>query len=445
MDVLHINAFDNKGGAAIAAYRIHKALDKYRKKFDINSNMRVIESKTQDKTVFGGHPKRSSRIWMKLLPYLNRSTRFGYETSNPIIHSSALISSGLGRELEIRFKNNSAEIINLHWIGDITISIKEISRIKQPLVWTLLDQWAFSGAEHYQNVLDLSPSDENFRFINGYLRNNRPKYEKGKDINRVVWSEKKRLFKSKINIICPSKWLADCAKKSILMKNWPIEIIPIPIDLEKYSPIDKHLARKILNLPCKKTLILFGAIGGTKDLRKGCDLLFKALKILHEKSRDSLAISEIELLIFGGADDSQTDLNFFKVHNFGHLNDDISLRLIYSAADLMVVPSRLEGFGQTGLESHACGTPVAAFNFGGLIDIVDNYNTGILSKPFDADSLANKIEWALKDKKRLLEMGIKARKRAEELWSEERVAGLYVDFYKKILSNNKKFSFSKDT
>ena len=169
-----------------------------------------------------------------------------------------------------------------------------------------------------------------------------------------------------------------------------------------------------------------GAITGSTDISSDC--LFVGTSFSSGDWASTPSVSNATLTV-----------------NPGHLNDDISLRLIYSAADLMVVPSRLEGFGQTGLESHACGTPVAAFNFGGLIDIVDNYNTGILSKPFDADSLANKIEWALKDKKRLLEMGIKARKRAEELWSEERVAGLYVDFYKKILSNNKKFNFSKDT
>jgi glycosyltransferase involved in cell wall biosynthesis len=83
------------------------------------------------------------------------------------------------------------------------------------------------------------------------------------------------------------------------------------------------------------------------------------------------------------------------IHYTGHLHDDRSLRVLYSAADAMVVPSRQEAFGQTASEAHACGTPVVAFNTGGLADIVEHQSTGYLSKAFDTEDLAQGITWVL--------------------------------------------------
>ena len=99
--------------------------------------------------------------------------------------------------------------------------------------------------------------------------------------------------------------MANCARNSSLMRTWPIEVIPIPLDLELYSPIEKSLARKILNLPLDKNLILFGAIGGIKDPRKGSDLLFKALKILKENNNANL--SNLEIIVFGGSKNIQSN------------------------------------------------------------------------------------------------------------------------------------------
>ena len=434
MDVCHINAFDLRGGAARAAYRVHKALLKYQKDLNINSKMRVLHKSGDDITVVGGRPQGTSKIWTNIVPYLNRLTRLGYKTDNPIIHSTAWFKTGLGKELNLHYKKNMQEIINLHWLGDLTISIKEIGKIKQPLVWTLHDQWAFCGAEHYENIYSENQDLLGKRYIDGYLNSNRPINEKGLDINKMVWKNKKKYFKNPINMVCGSEWLADCVKKSALMRSWPVEVIPVPIDLDIYYPMDKALARKILNLPIDKPLILFGAIGGLKDPRKGTDLLFKALNIIKEKEIQNNYFSKLEILIFGESDQKRAESKLFPTHYLGHLYDDISLRILYSAADLLIVPSRLEALGLTGIEAHACGTPVVAFNYGGPIDVIENKVTGALANPFDSYSLAAEIKWVLENKSRNIELGINARKRAENIWSEKRVAGLYKNFYKKVLS-----------
>ncbi len=428
MKVIHINSSDINGGAARSAYRIHRSIVEHGDKFNIKSTMRVINKESDDFTVIGKTPIGKNKYYINLLPYLAKITRIGFVPNNLSIHSNAPFPSGLGRELRERYKNDSEEIVHLHWLGDNTLSINELGSIKQKIVWTLHDQWAFLGAEHYTINKRLGISiDSNQRFINGYKKENRLEGEKGRDINLFTFNRKLRNWKNKIHIVCPSKWMANCAKNSFLMKNFNISIIPYPIDLKRWSPINKKEARNILNLPNNKKYILFGAIGGTTDFRKGYDLLLKAIKKLNFKL-DSSYSNNIELLIFGQSR-PYSKLNLpFPIHYFGYLHDDISLRVLYSAADLLVVPSRLDNLPNTGIESHACGTPVVAFKVGGLEDIVEDNVTGSLAKPFDIDSLVNSIKWVLENSYNL-NLGQKARNRAENLWDPLKITTLYSRIY----------------
>ncbi len=118
------------------------------------------------------------------------------------------------------------------------------------------------------------------------------------------------------------------------------------------------------------------------------------------------------------------------MHYTGHLHDVLSLRAHYSAADAMVIPSRQANLPNTGLEAHACGTPVVAFNTGGMSDIVIDRITGALAEPFEPASLAAAIRWVLEDPHYHQSLRHAARQRAEELWNPARVAGLYADVYR---------------
>ena len=161
----------------------------------------------------------------------------------------------------------------------------------------------------------------------------------------------------------------------------------------------------------------------------GIDLLLAALTQLRTQEN----LQDLQLVVFGQRAPQSPPQLGFPVHYAGHLHDDLSLRALYSAADVMVVPSRQEAFGQTASEAHACGTPVVAFNTGGLSDIVDDRVTGALAEPFEPASLAEAIRWVLEDSTRRLALGAAARSRAERLWNPERVAGLYAEVYEKAI------------
>jgi glycosyltransferase involved in cell wall biosynthesis len=404
---LIVNHSDINGGAARAAYRIHHAL----RSSHIQSRMLVNVAASADWSVQGPTSKWG-KAFGQMRPQLATPLCKLFRTANPIIHSPAVLPSRWPELLNA----TDADVVHLHWVQGEMLSIADIARIRKPIVWTLHDMWAFCGAEHYTT---------DYRWCDGYHRDNRPQYESGFDLNRWVWQRKRKYWRRPMQIVCPSHWLADCARSSALMANWPVAVIPNPIDTARWQPIDQRLARQLLGLPQDCLLLLFGAMGGGKDPRKGGDLLLAALAQLCCES----SLHNIQLVVFGQlAPQSPLQLGF-PVHYTGHLHDDLSLRALYSAADVMLIPSRQDNLPNTGLEAHACGTPVVAFNTGGLSDIVDERVTGVLAEPFDPASLASSIRWLLEDEQRRRAMGSAARERAERLWNPPRVAGLYAEVY----------------
>jgi len=376
MKVLHINHSDEVGGAARAAYRLHSSL----RIIDVESRMRVIQATSRDWTIIG--PKNKfDRLRSTSLAYAGALISKAASSSNRILHTPSLFSAISASEIN----SHSVDIVNLHWLGKETLSISQISRINKPLIWTLHDMWAFCGAEHVT---------EDDRWREGYSYTNRPAGESRFDINSWTWNRKKRTWKIPIHIVSPSRWLADCVRKSNLMADWPITVIPNPIDTYKWCPVEKTEARSLLQLPIEKKLILFGAIGGTGEKNKGFGHLEATLKIL----KNNQGIEDLELVILGERTPENPKNYGFPTHYLGHFHDDISLRLLFSAADAVVIPSRIENLPNMALEAHACGTPVVAFNIGGLPDIVSHRESGYLARPYDEKDLASGIEWVLSNK-----------------------------------------------
>lgn len=412
MKVLNLNYSDVKGGAARAAYRIHHAL----RGAGIESQMLVSRALAGDWTVQGPKSKLGKAVAL-LRPQFATPLRGLLRTGNPIMHSPAVVPSNWAQMLN----QSDADVVHLHWVQEEMLSIADISRITKPLVWTLHDMWAFCGAEHYT---------QDFRWLDGYLRSNRPDHEHGFDLNRFTWRIKLRLWRRPIHIVTPSLWLADCVRQSALMRNWPVFVVPNCLDTERWQPMPQRLARDLLGLPADVPLVMFGALGGASDPRKGFDLLEEALRRLRSHR------SDLQLVVFGQMAPRQPHNLGFPLHYTGQLNDDLSLRALYSAADLFVVASRQDNLPNTGVESHACGTPVVAFDTGGLPSIVEHQRTGYLAQPFDPLDLATGIAWVLEDTQRLRSLGHSARQRASQLWNPSRVAGLYKEVYQQALNIN---------
>ena len=410
LKTLIVSYSDTMGGASKAAHRLHRAF----RSMKVCSTMLVSEKSSDDRYVVG--PESYSAIARSmLLAYAGWRIAKTQKTNDTGPHSLNVFPWGLFKAI----KRSDAEIVNLHWINRESLSIEQVARIRKPLVFTLHDMWAFCGAEHYGS------DNPESRFIAGYNPNNRHPGDRGIDLDRWVWNRKKTFWIKPHHVICPSNWLADCARSSQLMKDWPVHVIPNAIDLECFKPLDKMFCRKALGINPDVVVVAFGAIKGTKDFRKGFDLLVSAIRLLSVQGYSN----ETEYIVFGQSEPN-IPLNLSAtVKYMGYLHDDWTLALLYNSADVMVVPSRQEAFGQTASEAQACGCPVVAFNSTGLRDVVEDRMTGYLAEPFSPEDLANGIRWVLQDSSRGAELSDHSRKRALRLWTPEKIVGKYLDVF----------------
>ena len=361
IEVLHFNASAH-GGAALASERIHAAVSEV----GVSSALWTPESSGER---LGGRLRRAAgRQLTRLL-----------RTENDIRHTPAFFPGSW----RLGLNSEAAGLLHLHWMGNEALSVKQIGAIKGPVIWTLHDMWAFCGAEHVAY-------DQRWR--EGYRHDNRPEQERGFDLNRWVWARKVKHWKRPIQIVAPSRWMAQCVRDSALMKDWPVAHIPNPIDTKFWRPMPKQQAREHLGLPQDEKLILFGTFGETFAWHKGFDLLIEALKKLKEQRKG------IQLLVLG-QDKSSSKSGNLPLHAYfcGQINDQARLLLHYCAADVLVIPSRVDNLPNTGVEALACGTPVVAFNTGGLSDIVEHGKTGYLARAFDTGDFANGIYRILKN------------------------------------------------
>ena len=399
---------DGGGGASRAAYRLYRGL----RAADITAAMTVRSRMSGDWTV-----NATSKSYAKVLSMV-RSRFGGYlmslqKNGNTNMHSANILPSNLAAAINA----GAADVVNLHWLGGESMSIQDVGNILKPVVLTLHDMWAFCGAEHYTGY------GADARWRTGYDRGNRPANSSGPDIDRHTWNRKRRAWTSPMHIVTPSRWLADCVRHSALMHDWPVTVIPNVLDTDMFKPLDRQYCRHVLNLPSDKKIVLFGAFGGGGNLIKGYDLLLDAMKSLADSHLD------IECVVFGQKEPQMPPNIPFPIQWMGHISDDPTLALLYGAADVMVIPSRLDNLPQAGTEAHACGCPVVAFNCAGLPEIVDHRVTGYLAEPYQTDDLARGIAWVIGDKIINATLGQAARKKAEALWSASSVVPAYLNVY----------------
>jgi glycosyltransferase involved in cell wall biosynthesis len=400
---------DSFGGAARAAYRLHRALISGGQ----NSRMVVRKKLTDDSTV-------------------NGPADFQHESLN-------LVRTRLGRMLgacsvnilpsnwSSRIESMDIDIVNLHWVGYETMSVEDIGRIKKPIVWTIHDMWPFCGSKHYDSE-DCSA---------GW----RKSYTSTKDfpnfnVDRFVWRRKRRAWNRPMQIIAPSRWLATCARESTLFRDWPIHVVPYVVDTDIYKPLDRTFCRQALGLPLDKRILLYGAVGGSRDYRKGYDLMLDALNVLARRTNFNKWMS-----VGFGQGGGQSMLPFSS-RWMGYVHDDVALVLMYNAADVLILPSRKENLPQTAMEAQACGCPVVAFSVGGTCDVIVHGQTGYLAKPYDTEDLAEGLQIILEESEYRSRLSRAAREQAVNLWSPEVVVRQYLKVYANAM--NRAYSSAGD-
>ena len=378
LKVIHLQYAPLSAGRA--ALRLHNAFQEE----NIDSSILSLRYDVND-TEEIKHLRMTSNItaWIdgRLQSYLLRNNfkQFG-QYSFPI----------LGNDVSGYDQIKNADIIYLHWVhaGFLNISnIEQLAKLGKPIIFFMHDMWYITGGCHHSftcekyktacNTCQMFPENT---VIDWAARE---------------FNKKLKLYSKFDNLyfVCPSKWLFDCAKQSFLTKDKTISYIPNIIDDKVFKPIDKKLARNILNIDEGDYIVAFGA-ASIDSPYKGWGYLQKALEIL-QKSQSKRKIS---VLVFGsGYNKKIADAISFKARFLGFLGDEFLMPIVYNAADVFIAPSLAESFGYVILESLCCGTPVVAFNVGGIPDLIVHKENGYLAKYKDADDLAKGIEFCIEN------------------------------------------------
>lgn len=441
INVLSVCTNENTGGAPIAAHRIHVAVNAAHN--GVVSTMFVKNRQTNDPTVRSVDEFVPHHAWYRVCQWVKEkcvnkywhALWHPYKKTNDKNFKSDLRGMGIGDA----FHKMDYDVLHMHWINNRFLRLSDIPSDK-PIIWTLHDSWQFCGECHY--FLDC----ENYKQECGccpQLGSKNPN-----DLSHLIWKAKQKYYADKnITIVCPTKWLADCAAASGLFRGRDIRVIPNCLDTDVFRPLSKteivefaeHQQNAVVSRVLReatqekglaKPLILYGAANAASDRRKGFVSLLSALQILDKQG------FEANLVVFGASEaDLPLCFDHISLTFVGYVRDVNVLVSLYNVADVMVVPSYTEVFGQTASEAMACGTPVVAFRCTGIQDVV-GADGGYLAEPYSEKDLAYGIEWVL-EHNRHGEMRDQVRKSAVERFSISVVAEQYVDLYKEVAGKNK--------
>jgi len=403
MKVLLVNSYTKSGGASVAAGRLCLAL----KGAGAEAHLLVQQREgVEDSRIMSTHDHWASHrpLWDAVPTLLYRNRRSPH-------WGNAWLGNGATRKV---IRNFSPDVTHLHWVNHGMLSIQDVVQLKGPVVWTLHDSWVFTGGCH-------SPQDcMGFQHQCGHCPELGSRWEK--DLSRRNWKKKRATWQAAdFTIITPSRWLAEVAKSSSLLKGRRIEIIPNAVDTVVFYPTDCEAARIELGLPLGVPLFFFGAHGALSDWNKGADLWKAALPFVANKCPNAEAV-------LAGTSETLKKAPL-PVHDLGILTPE-RMALALSAADCTVVPSRMENLPNIVAESLACGTPVVAFSVGGIPEMVSPGKTGHLASPHNPEDLANGVSELLRHGKEMREACATV---ARERYAPETVVQRHLELYHSLL------------
>jgi len=342
-----------EGGAGIAAGRLFDGLRKVGRETELVSIFDV-----------SGRPYREIGYTREGWALLEAVTVYTGEV-NRLPTSTAFSPSYPSLTFEqLAFLRNT-DVINLHWVTSMlsTEAVQYLGSLGKPIVWTLHDMNPFTGGCHYTGGCggfrnDCSACPQIKRNFNNFPSST---------LNRKI-----KLYPNNMVVVTPSNWLAEEARSSPVFRNHRIEVIPYGVDTETFTPVERLEARRILGLPAHDKIVLFSSTNH-RETRKGFSYFLECCERIQKR------IPGLHALTMGHCE----GLDAFPIphSSLGHINDDTKLALCYSAADVTVIPSLEDNLPNTILESSACGTPVVAFDSGGIRDAVfEGINGFLVSK-----------------------------------------------------------------
>jgi glycosyltransferase involved in cell wall biosynthesis len=421
LKVVHVATVDAGNGAAIGAYRLHRGL----RGQAIDSKMFVSQKLTDDPDVVVFRPSRDlvSRLRRRVRRELiTRSMkRYGHARS-PDLETFSDDRSQHGADVVTQLP--AADVVNVHAMLDFVDYRAFLARVpaRTPVVRTLRDMSFFTGGCHANGGCD--------RYIARCGACPQLGSSSDRDLSRRIWERKQAAFNhvavGRLHIVATSTWMAREAKHSGLLRDFPLTIIPNALDIDAFRPRDRAWARDVLGIPAAARVVLFVADPLSRRL-KGFARLAQALEALRHTPNI--------FLVSVGSGRPPVNVPVPHLH-LGPIRHERLLSVVYSAADVFVIPSSQEAFGQTAIEAIACGTPVVGFAVGGIVDTVRPGVTGLLAPAEDVAALGEAISSLIDDPVARAKLAANCRRIATEEYALEIQAQRYADLYRSLLARD---------
>lgn len=249
---------------------------------------------------------------------------------------------------------------------------------------------------------------------------------------RLHYLEKmqKKLCERADKIISVSTYTARSIIKEYGIPADKLEVIPNGVDINRFNPnVNGYKMRKKWNIHSEPIVLFVGRL----DYNKGVRYLIEAFsKIIKD-------ICDAKLVIVGQGPTINNIKYLINKYNLeksvklvGRVSDE-ELPKAYNASNIIVLPSLMEGFGISLLESMACGKPCIATRAGGVEDVILNGKTGFIVTPADSDSLYQAINDLLIDDDLVQEFGRNCRKRVDEYFTWDNIGKRTLAVYEKVL------------
>ena len=370
MKVVHLNTNLNNTSAP---YQLHLALLKN----GIDSNLLIFNGCDLEKS---NKPNRS--ISYKIKRKINAKKISSIMKKYSQIEGMPFSPLPIGLDISKDPLIQKSDLIIIHWVNGDYLSPNEIEKLiktGKKIYIFCHDNNHFTGGCHVRLGCD------GFKNSCGSCPQLNSKDEN--DITKQLIESKIKIYEAydNLTILSPSKWMDKNVSESIVFKNKKHFILPNPINTEIFKPYNKEEARNELSIPNTKKVILIGIKANDKIPYNGMSYLYDVIEKIKNE--------DIYPVIFGV--EEVTNPIIKKIHNIGFVRDRIKMAKLYSAADVYITTSLEDSFNQTVAECMACGTPVVAFNNGGIADIIDHKINGYLAKYSDSDDIIEGIKFVL--------------------------------------------------
>jgi glycosyltransferase involved in cell wall biosynthesis len=374
------------GGAAIAAERVIKSLGDRHTVYRICSEFNTF-CKKSNFSLQPGRLVKTLEIFSNVLP-------------SWLLHT--LRDKSLNKQLRKILHEIKPEIINVHNIHSANwpVSLVQTALEFAPVSWTLHDCWSFSGG--YYPKYCPKPTPKHSGSIQSFWK-----------------IQKSTSSKHPLGAITPSSWMG----KEALSSHWSghsVETVRNPTPDLFFQELDRSGCKKALGLPTDKAIVLCIA-GNLEEERKGGKILHTILA--------STTQTKAHFLIIGNGLVTQNQENCTYL---GLIKDQVTLQIAYNASDILLHPAPIDNLPNTIAESMCCGTPVLAFNTGGISDIVLPEKSGWLVSKIDTESLLNKLIFILKTDG-FNNIRNSTKEMAYRFFNSQEISQKYITFFKQLL------------